>query len=105
MKLVDIEPIINKFKNYECFTGHPEYDDGQEAGVLNVLIDLENAPEIKIETKIHAYWIEKRDPDKRRYFECSNCHSHENKHTAIKGKYCWNCGAVMDRSINYIIEE
>lgn len=25
-----------------------------------------------------------------------NCGAHENKHTAVKGGYCWRCGAKMD---------
>ena len=44
----------------------------------------------------HGRWIEKTVPEGRRYFECSNCGAHENKHTAIKGYYCWRCGAKMD---------
>lgn len=45
---------------------------------------------------VHGRWIEKTVPEGRRYFECSNCGAHENKHTAIKGYYCWRCGAKMD---------
>ena len=45
---------------------------------------------------VHGYWIEKKSAVGR-YFECSNCGAHENKHTAIKGYYCWRCGAKMDK--------
>lgn len=48
---------------------------------------------------VHGRWIEKEAPAVRRYFECSNCGAHENKHTAIKGYYCWRCGAKMDESM------
>lgn len=44
----------------------------------------------------HGQWIEKTAPEGCRYFECSNCGAHENRHTAIKGYYCWRCGAKMD---------
>ena len=44
----------------------------------------------------HGRWIEKSAPAIKIYFECSNCGAHENKHTAIKGYYCWRCGAKMD---------
>ena len=45
---------------------------------------------------VHGRWIEKTVPEGCRYFECSNCGAHENRHTAIKGYYCWRCGAKMD---------
>lgn len=45
---------------------------------------------------VHGRWIEKTVPEECRYFECSNCGAHENRHTAIKGYYCWRCGAKMD---------
>ena len=44
---------------------------------------------------VHGRWIEKSAPAIKTYFECSHCGAHENKHTAIKGYYCWRCGAKM----------
>ena len=44
----------------------------------------------------HGRWIEKTAPAVHKYYECSKCGAHENKHTAIKGRYCWRCGAKMD---------
>lgn len=44
----------------------------------------------------HGRWIEKTAPAVHKYYECSKCGAHENKHTAIKGRYCWRCGARMD---------
>lgn len=44
----------------------------------------------------YGRWIEKSAPARKIYFECSHCGAHENKHTAIKGYYCWRCGARMD---------
>ena len=45
---------------------------------------------------VHGWWIEKTAPARRRYFECSACGAQENQHTAIKGRFCWSCGARMD---------
>lgn len=45
---------------------------------------------------VHGRWIEKSAPARKIYFECSHCGAQENKHTAIKGYYCWRCGAKMD---------
>lgn len=45
---------------------------------------------------VHGRWIEKSAPARKIYFECSHCGAQENKHTAIKGYYCWRCGAIMD---------
>lgn len=45
---------------------------------------------------VHGRWIEKT-ATVGKYFECSHCGAHENKHTAIKGYYCWRCGAKMER--------
>ena len=46
MKLIDAEPIIAKYKDYEYFSGYEDFDDGVEAGVLSVIDELENASEI-----------------------------------------------------------
>lgn len=45
---------------------------------------------------VHGRWIKKSAPARKIYFECSHCSAQENKHTAIKGYYCWRCGAKMD---------
>lgn len=61
------------------------------------LIDsISKLPAADVAPVVHGRWIEKTVPEGRRYFECSNCGAHENKHTAIKGYYCWRCGAKMD---------
>ena len=50
----------------------------------------------------HGRWIEKTAHDRHSYFECSNCGAHENKHTAIKGRFCWSCGAIMDGDTQWL---
>lgn len=62
-------------------------------GVRTIIADM---PAADVAPVVHGRWIEKEAPAVRRYFECSNCGAHENKHTAIKGYYCWRCGAKMD---------
>lgn len=57
---------------------------------------IEQFPAADVAPVVHACWIEKEAPAARKYFECSNCSAHENKHTAIKGYYCWRCGVMMD---------
>ena len=57
---------------------------------------LSSVPAADVAPVVHGRWIEKTVPEGCRYFECSNCGAHENRHTAIKGYYCWRCGAKMD---------
>lgn len=66
--------------------------DGCSAKNLQSISDIPSADVARV---VHGYWIEKKSAVGR-YFECSNCGAHENKHTAIKGYYCWRCGAKMD---------
>lgn len=54
------------------------------------------APAADVVPVVHGRWIEKSAPARKIYFECSHCGAQENKHTAIKGYYCWRCGAKMD---------
>lgn len=53
-------------------------------------------PAADVAPVVHGRWIEKSSPAIKIYFECSHCGAHENKHTAIKGYYCWRCGTKMD---------
>lgn len=78
---------------------HYDKEHGDEhfiLGVETVLEYAEQLPVADVKPVKHGRWIEKMTPYGSRYFECSNCGAHENKHTAIKGRYCWGCGAKMD---------
>lgn len=66
------------------------------AGWNGLIRLLEKAPTVDAVPVVHGRWIEKTAPAVHKYYECSNCGAHENKHTAIKGRYCWQCGAKMD---------
>lgn len=61
---------------------------------------ISNFPAADVAPVRHGRWIEKTAPAVRKYFECSKCGAHENKHTAILGGYCWRCGARMDGAKN-----
>ena len=50
---------------------------------------------------VSGEWIEKTTADEHKYFECSVCGAHENKHTAIRGGYCWRCGTPMNGGVRY----
>ena len=57
---------------------------------------MSDIPTADVAPVVHGRWILRKEPDGRLCFGCSNCGKSENKHTAIKGKYCWSCGAKMD---------
>lgn len=57
--------------------------------------DLINEPTVDAKIVMHGHWNEIRFPIKTEY-ECSVCHRHDSKFTAIRGHYCWYCGAKMD---------
>ena len=41
-------------------------------------------------------WIEVKIGSNIREYECSVCGHHDNKHTAVRGHYCWYCGSKMN---------
>ena len=61
-------------------------------GYGGFLSELDNIPTADVTPVVHGYW--KRTIHGR--WECSNCRAPENPHTAIKGCYCWRCGAKLD---------
>lgn len=58
--------------------------------------EINSIPAADVAPVVHGQWIKKSAPARKIYFECSRCGAQENKHTAIKGYYCWRCGAKMD---------
>ena len=101
MKLTDVEPIIEKYKNYESFTGYPDYDEGRDFGVLLVVGELEDAPEINAKPIIYAHWILEREPNGNPYcYHCSHCDADfHNIGIKCASKYCPDCGATMAERI------
>ena len=78
--------------------GNREYrkEKGTIQDAIKMISYPEYTPAADVAPVVHGRWIEKSDPARKRYFECSHCGAQENKHTAIKGYYCWRCGAKMD---------
>lgn len=70
--------------------------DGHTSKDVRRLLSI---PAADVAPVVHARWIEKSAPARKIYFECSHCGAQENKHTAIKGYYCWRCGARMDGGV------
>ena len=69
-----------------------------KVGVVPLQVIRQNImdmPASDVAPVVHGHWIEKSNC-RGKYFECSHCGANENKHTAIKGYYCWRCGAKMD---------
>ena len=76
---------------------HADVDDVHGCGLLeDVICEIDAQTAADVAPVVHGRWIEKSAPARKIYFECSHCGAQENKHTAIKGYYCWRCGAKMD---------
>ena len=88
--LTSLENEFQQFKPFKCFE-HAMYRK-----LCETEIAIGKLPAAEVAPVVHGRWIEKTVPEGCRYFECSNCGAHENRHTAIKGYYCWRCGAKMD---------
>ena len=97
-KYIDRDSLIEWLKRIRLV----DLSDG--LGICRVIMEddfkkaITNMPEdiiVDVAPVRHGRWIEKTAPIGK-YFECSHCGAHENKHTAIKGYYCWRCGAKMD---------
>lgn len=90
---IDRANLIARIKYYVT---HTPKDKGEHYAYSVMLNEILNRPAADVVPVVHGRWIEKTVPEGCRYFECSNCGAHENRHTAIKGYYCWRCGAKMD---------
>lgn len=55
---------------------------------------------VEANDKVHAYWIEEDVSDRsdkiHKRYTCSNCQDTETWIQGRQGKYCPNCGAIMD---------
>lgn len=83
---------------------HDEYSGALYDGCEIDAKLIDEIPAADVKPMVHGHWIEKEAPVAHKYFECSNCGAHENKHTAIKGYYCWRCGAKMDGGDNNAVD-
>lgn len=86
---------------YRVISGHSYYHGDRILAALTCIAEGKEVNPVRpadVAPVVHGHWIEKKSAVGR-YFECSNCGAHENKHTAIKGRFCWGCGAKMDESM------
>ena len=102
MRLIDAEALLDYLDDdppYNWTGSDAEIqavaDWEQFRGIINVQPTITDVAPV-----VHGRWIEKSAPARKIYFECSQCGAQENKHTAIKGYYCWRCGAKMDGGDN-----
>lgn len=89
---------MSKYIDREAFLEHMK----RTSRYFTVKFDIENFPAADVVEVRHGRWIEKTAHVRHSYFECSNCGAHENKHTAIKGRFCWSCGAIMDGDTQWL---
>lgn len=94
-KYVDIDAAKEAVRKAECDADY----DGRRFDAEFIENALDFIPAADVAPVVHGRWIEKTAPGRKKYFECSRCGAHENKHTAIKGCYCWRCGGKMDGGV------
>ena len=103
-KYIDVDAFVEKFRMTQLLLkvwAGPDLTPEQEIVIQSgeaIIKDLIKFPAADVAPVVHGQWIEKTAHDRRQYFECSNCGKQENKHTAIIGGFCWNCGAKMDET-------
>lgn len=64
--------------------------------ILNGNFQIEHIDEENFKEKQGGIWIETKNSLNIREYKCSVCGHSDNKHTAIRGHYCWYCGSKMD---------
>ena len=73
------------------FTGN--FQDNYATAHIKDLID--STPTADVQPVVHGKWIDINNCGIKER-KCSNCGKKDNPKTAIKGHYCWNCGAKME---------
>ena len=64
--------------------------------LIGILVDrIDAAPNLDYAPARHGEWIEDDTPFTRQR-KCSLCGRCDNPKTAIRGRFCWYCGALMD---------
>ena len=89
-------PLTVPAAPYELVKEKP-YTDGKfmRCGIRKALKCMEQTPTIEAEPVRHGRWIEIKTIIGEELV-CSLCRNHDNPKTAIRGHYCWFCGAKMD---------
>ena len=92
MRLIDADKII------DWLWGEPKYYDVRNDRT-NTIDYIKNQPTADVLPVVHGFWIDINNYGIKER-KCSNCGKKDNPKTAIKGHYCWNCGARMDGENN-----
>ena len=87
MRLIDADRLVDMLYDNEFATLCPL---DEVSGVVDACPTVDAVP------VVHGRWIERKTGEGRKYYECSACGRGENRHTAIRGRYCWACGTKMD---------
>lgn len=87
--------VIRNIKKKADLFSNDDYRVGYISALSLVEGLLADAPAVDAEPVRHGRWVAVKTPYGRK-MECSRCRNHDNVQTAIKGNYCWFCGAKMD---------
>lgn len=100
MRMIDADLVLEQIDNR---VEHESLDHGLNLSDVGIGLKIaesiiKNAPEINVEEDVtvvrHGHWIKRKGLFSEKN-QCSICKSYD-LISAIKGNYCWNCGARMD---------
>lgn len=103
MKLIDAEVFEGKLESLIKWVNieleEDRFSEGCKASLKDALSTLKNfTPTIDAVPVVNGHWIMKNDLFGTKY-ECSECGHCDSKSTAVRGHYCWFCGAKMDGKV------
>ena len=79
----------------ELYEFPPDYAEALSVPIPVVVQNILDMPTLDYAPVRHGEWIEDDTPFIRQR-KCSICGKRDNPKTAIRGHYCWYCGAKMD---------
>ena len=88
-RYIDADEVLNKLNSDDSL---------KHARSLIKSVVLEQ-PTADVLPVVHGFWIDINNYGIKER-KCSNCGKKDNPKTAIKGHYCWNCGAKMGGETN-----
>ncbi len=91
VKYINVDDIEKSIKEY--FTPI-DSNRPMTLTVEQVMEVVTNMPVADVQPVIYGEWIDINNCGIKER-KCSNCGKKDNPKTAIKGHYCWNCGAKM----------
>lgn len=99
MRLIDADKLMKKCNCQKDCNNCDFFTDGDSWCRGNIFgITVMQMPTVDAVPVVRGHWI-KREGFITEY-ECSVCQHSDSKLTAIRGHYCWYCGAKMDETIS-----